>query len=319
MKVFLAISLILSVKVSAQTIALIPFDPTAFRSSSGIPENMVRIEDIIRQVNATADNDTSKFFLIAGWIHDNLSFDVNRLDEGGNIPSYDQVLKSRKGLCGDYAALFSELCTRLKLENEIIEGYVQEMGAKEIRTAETNHAWNVVKLGTEWFHCDLLWMSGSIKNTAGGIIFNKSLNTDMFLTRSNNFLKTHIPADPMWQLTNTPHSFSELMEGGDLSNDSSANFDYKKAINDHMKLSKTQKQLKFADNAYKYNSDNFMIGVISNLNAAVELMNTRPTDKKKLQTSKEYLLKAKSHLPRSGHSYGQIEVQIDRMLQAVRM
>lgn len=149
MKAFLAISLILSVKVSAQTIALIPFDPNAFRFSSEIPGDMVRIEDIIRQVNATTDNDTSKLFLIAGWLYDNLSFDVNRLDEGGNIPSYDHVLKSRKGLCGDYAALFSELCTRLKLENEIIEGSVQEMGAKVIRTSETNHAWNIVKLGTE--------------------------------------------------------------------------------------------------------------------------------------------------------------------------
>lgn len=141
----------------------------------------------------------------------------------------------------------------------------------------------------------------------------------MFLNRSNNFLKTHIPADPMWQLTNTPQSFSELMKGGDLSNDSSANFDYQKAINGYIKLSKTQKQLKFADNAYKYNSDNFIIVVISNLNAAVELMNSRPIDKKKLQKSKEYLPKAKSHLPRSGHSYGQIEIQINRMLQAVRI
>lgn len=138
-------------------------------------------EEVIIRINELCSSDTQKLCLVAGWIYKNIDFDISKFAAGGNIPAYEEVYSKRKGVCGDYASLFSEFCNQLGIENVIIEGYVEEYNSNTSYFEETNHAWNVVMINDQWYHCDLLGFSGKLKpNENNSFDFVKNPDVDFF-------------------------------------------------------------------------------------------------------------------------------------------
>lgn len=319
MNKFLALLLLSAAnQVQAQERKVIEFDQAIFERKSELPgDAATKIEVIIQKINTIATNDTQKVVLVAGWMYDHISFDGAKFEKGGGIADYRTVLKTRKGICSDYTALFAEFCNRLGIKNEIIEGYVQEFEGGKTEFKETNHAWNVVKLGKEWFHCDIFWMSGGVKQVAGEFVFEQRLNDDLLLTQSKAFLDSHIPADPIWQLSYTPLSMEEMSRKAELPSDTVLRLDFNKAIDSYRALSRLQKSLHFADKAYEYNKDNSRVVVINYFNAAVDLLNASKGDKKTIETSRKYLLKAQKHLPAAAFPDNGLQKQIEMVLRSI--
>lgn len=265
-------------------------------------------------------NDVQRLSLVAGWMYNNIAFDLSKFNYGGDSKDYKTVFLEKKGTCGDYAILFSEFCNSLGIENEIVEGYVQEYNSDNKIYFETNHAWNVVKINYEWYHCDLLGFSGYLKkNRSGEFYFFKMVKPACFLTQELSFITKHIPADPIWQLTNYPIPLDTLLEYGATSKIDTSKFifDYKKEISDYLNLPNQIKLLKQADRVYNFNKNNNDIVVINYYNASVDLVNNWKGDKQKLILAKNYLNKAKSHLIGDTHVVKSLEPEIDKSVRMI--
>lgn len=101
----------------------------------------------------------------------------------------------------------------------------------------------------------------------------------------------------MWQLSNYPISITSFIKDGAFSKvDSSSNyFDFNDSINVFLELSDQMQELKFADNAHKYNHHNCNKIVINYYNVAIDILINSKGDKVKLSSSKKYLLHAKKY------------------------
>ncbi|WP_461630704.1 transglutaminase domain-containing protein [Labilibaculum euxinus] len=313
---------IICITTWGQECKTIKFDYDAFSLRDSI-SNDLSFMQIIEKVNTYCSTDTQKLCLVAGWIFKNIDFDLDKFYTGTSemMNDYKVVFNQRKGICGDYATLFSKFCDELHITNEIIEGYVPEYNSDNKIYYETNHAWNVIKIGETWYHCDLLGFSGYLKqNKLGEFQFIKQVDTYNFLTQNIYFISKHIPADPMWQLSDYPIPLDTLIINGyNSKNDSTQRcFDYKKEIENYLSLSKTEQLLKFSDDSYNYNSNNSNAIVINYYNTAVDLINDWNNDKTKLIKAKQYLEKAKRYVPKAKNGAEILKNDIDSGLEIIK-
>jgi hypothetical protein len=297
----------------------VQFDYASFNLKDSIAPNLL-FNQVVQQINRQCDTDVKKLCLVAGWMYKNIDFDVVKFDKGGSIPDYRVVFNSRKGICGDYTSLFYQFCKQLHITCEIIEGYVPEFNSENRIYVETNHAWNVVKIGDDWYHCDLLGFSGYLKQSSRhDYQFVKQLNINEFLARGLHFIAAHIPADPMWQLSDHPIPMETLLKDGKHSKSDTAtvNFGYQKKINSYLKMGAVQKQLAFADNAYAYNKHNRNAIVVNYYNASVDLINHSKGDKNKLLTARKYLNRARLFVGKAANGVEKLSRDIDESLAIV--
>jgi hypothetical protein len=315
----LIFQLILNSSVFGQEYKAIEFDFASFALRDSIKKDLT-FSQIIESINHYCSTDTQKLFLVAGWIYENIDFDLEKLNSGGEVIDYRTVFELKKGTCNDYAILFAEFCNQLEIKNEIIEGYVPEYNSDNRVYYETNHAWNVIKLGEDWYHCDLLGFSGFLKmDKLGNYHFIKQPNTNNFLTQDLYFISKHIPADPIWQLSNYPIPLDSLILNGYNSKVDSAFewFDFENEIDEYTNLTGAEKKLRFADNANAYNKNNSNVIVINYYNAAIDLINNWNNDRSKLIEAKSYLEKAKRFVPYAKNGVEVLKTEIERGVEMI--
>lgn len=313
----LLFQLIFITSLSGQTSKRIDFNFESFDLKDSINDNLT-FEQIINQIESYCSNDTQKLCLVAGWIYDNIDFDLEKFNTSGGVNDYETVFYSRKGTCGDYSSIFSEFCDQLNIPNQMIEGYVPEYNSENLVYYETNHAWNIIQLGDTWYHCDLLGFSGYLDiDSIHEFKFIKRPNPENFLTQEVEFIAYHIPADPMWQLSNYPIPLDTLIAYKEHSQtDTNAIwFDYVSMIDNYMQLPELEKSLEFADHAFGYNGNNSNVIIVNYYNAAVVLVNNWDNDKNRLIKAKEYLEKAKNHVGNAKNGVEILRVDIDNALE----
>lgn len=129
----------------------------------------VSVEALVDSVARWGRTEREKVIVLAGWFREYMAIDAGKFLVGGPDGDYREVLKERKGICGDFTGLFGELCNRLGIENERVEGYVVEDGRERGETCRrTNHVWNAVRVAGEWWHVDMMWVVGALGRDAGG-------------------------------------------------------------------------------------------------------------------------------------------------------
>ncbi len=62
-----------------------------------------------------------------------------------------KALRTRKGLCRDYANLTTAMCRALGLEARTV------IGLAGAGSTSSGHAWNEVKVGNRWVSMDAVW------------------------------------------------------------------------------------------------------------------------------------------------------------------
>jgi len=159
----------------------------------------------------TNDYDKVRAFYV--WIARNIDYDllafIHKTKSGQSI---NQVIRSGKALCSGFSLLFEYFCEQENIEAVIIEGYAKGYGYKKNQQFhDTNHAWNAVKIYNKWYLLDATWATGSPTNLSK---HQKKIDLDSyFLSDPDEFIKTHLPEDPSWQLLNSKISLTEFENG----------------------------------------------------------------------------------------------------------
>jgi hypothetical protein len=172
------------------------------------------LEDLARYLGTGARDDEELARAIYRWITANIDYDVvgftgGCVGSGCRVRTPEEVLEERKGVCSDYAALFSSLSEISGLDAVAIigrgKGSGYTVGSKIPESI--NHAWNAVRIDGEWKLVDATWGAGHLDPEEG---FVERFEEFYFFTPPEELIWTHLPEDPAWQLLDPPISRDEF-------------------------------------------------------------------------------------------------------------
>lgn len=135
------------------------------------------------------------------WVIHNIEYSKDSMyqfNRWGIDPSINlnAVLRRRKGVCENYAALFSSIVQQCGVLSVVVTGYTNLPGNQYWN----GHGWVAVKIGTDWLLCDPTWDAGYNTYT-------------YFLVAPAAFIHSHMPFDPLWQLLEQPISHHNFRKG----------------------------------------------------------------------------------------------------------
>jgi hypothetical protein len=178
------------------------------------------VDNLTRSLTEKYANDSLKVVSIYNWITTNVTYDRffrKRLE--GDTTLYQEpqnVIIRKKAVCIGYAKLVKEMCHLCGIESHIVDGITKSDG-RNLDNEE--HAWNVIKISNNWYFLDATW----------GAVDDFSSKKYLFSPPSV-FSQTHLPHDPMWQLSTEPIPFKCFTDNSDCSSPNLKNFNYKDTI-----------------------------------------------------------------------------------------
>jgi len=228
-----ALLLILSThSIFAQKATVNPF-AAIDKKALQLPDSLTKTTDQIAGYitsNFVKDKDKSRAIFI--WVASNIQYDIeNMFAINFYEKKEDKISKpliSRKGICENYASLFTDICMKAGIKSLVIEGYTKQNGF----TDYIPHAWSAALIDSSWFLFDPTWGSGYVN---GGKFFKK-INNDYYKASPATLIKSHIPFDYLWQFLNYPVTNQEFYEGKTLQNKAKPYFNY----NDSLQVFQTQ-------------------------------------------------------------------------------
>jgi hypothetical protein len=196
-----------------------------------------------------ADDDFTKARSFYIWLVNNIDYDNAAVKPGAKRINHSNqdVLNRKKAVCQGYSNLFQEMCTNAKITCEVVAGYPKTPRDARPDLSTANHTWNAVLLNGKWYLLDVTWGAGN----------DRAQLEDYFLTAPEIFIIDHLPNDPMWQLLDCPidvelfqkeaKNISSYIEKTDRC------FSFQDSIQQFMSLSKPERKLKNALNAFQFN------------------------------------------------------------------
>lgn len=145
------------------------------------------------------------------WIALNISYDSERLKNykekamGWNYMQKDSsqvaevVFRNKKAVCEGFSLLLNKFCKSSNIRSQMVIGYTKTPDGEVV--FDILHAWNAVKIDSTWQLLDITWSNGYVGLYG---IYHKYFSDKYFMSKSPDFLKDHLPMDPMWQLTTNP-------------------------------------------------------------------------------------------------------------------
>lgn len=151
-------------------------------------------------------SDEEKVRAIYRWMTQNIRYDLEgfRSSDFGDL-SPEAVLRRRSAVCEGYSGLFESLVEAAGFEVAVISGFAKGLGftAGDAVPAGFNHAWNAVKVRGEWKLLDCTWGAGALNDQDEYV---RGFEPFYFFTPPEQFIYSHFPNDPKWQLLPTPIS-----------------------------------------------------------------------------------------------------------------
>ena len=170
------------------------------------PEKFTQsLSDLSAYLCEPAQTELEKVRSIFVWITHHLQYDESAYNNGNRRINQNNadILRRRKAVCFGYANLFQALCQEAGLQVEVISGYSKGTITAQPNLDEADHAWNAVKIDSQWYLLDATWGSSLIDEDN---IFVQQKEDTYFLTKPENFIQSHLPNLPMWQLLPCPIS-----------------------------------------------------------------------------------------------------------------
>ena len=172
------------------------------------------IEQLVEQIrNFTRNRPTlDRLWIIFYWMARNIEYDtVPYVGKKHVDKSAEAVFRTRKAISDGYANLFQRLCDDLDLRSEKINGYsksyVFDLCNKS--SVPVDHVWNAVQINQLWYLIDVTWSVGYLESSQ---VFKREFNSYFFLTRTNEMIYHHFPADDRWQLLKQPIKMAQYMQ-----------------------------------------------------------------------------------------------------------
>jgi hypothetical protein len=218
--------LLLSLSLSAQKPAVPEYaavDKKALQLPDSLSKNTNDISGYIK-ANFKSDNDKARAIFI--WVATNIQYDMENMFAINFYESLEdkisKPLKTRKGICENYAVLFNDICSKAGIKSYVIEGYTKQNGF----TDYIPHAWCAAKIDTTWLMFDPTWGSGYVNNGK----FYKKINNDYFKVNPGKLIKSHMPFDYLWQFLNYPLTSQEFYDGKIQPNKAKPFFNFQDSI-----------------------------------------------------------------------------------------
>jgi hypothetical protein len=192
-----------------------------------LPDSLTRTTtDISKYIIANFKTDQEKTRAIFIWVASNIQYDIDNMFAINFYESKEEKiakpLKTRKGICENYAGLFSDICSKSNIKSFVIEGYTKQNGFADY----IPHAWCAAFIDNSWFMFDPTWGSGYIN----GGKFYKRINNEYYKASPSTLIKSHMPFDYLWQFLNYPITNQEFYEGKTIQNKSKPFFNYPDSI-----------------------------------------------------------------------------------------
>ncbi len=221
-------------------------DKHALKTPKSIEKNL---PNLVVYLSKKASNDFEKVRSYYVWMVNNIDYDKAAVKPGAKRINHSNqdVLNRQKAVCQGYSNLFQEMCALSNITCEVIAGYPKTPRDVSPNLNTANHTWNAVLLNEKWYLLDATWGAGN----------GKAQLEDYFLTTPVTFVIDHLPNDPMWQLLDCPIGAEDFKKNEksllqQIQNDEPC-FNFQDSIQQLMSLSKPERKLKNAMNAYRFN------------------------------------------------------------------
>ncbi|KAM4694396.1 kyphoscoliosis peptidase-like [Discoglossus pictus] len=168
------------------------------------------VELLVRDLNRNSRTDLQKIRAIWIWICHHIAYDTAVLRNEALISTDpDYILRTRKGACSGYSALFESMCRFAGVNCKTVSGYSKGGSYKvgQAFSGDSTHAWNMVYLEKAWHLLDSTWGAGNVENGK----FTFQYNEFYFLTNPALFIEDHFPEKNECQLL-VPHVSLEQFE-----------------------------------------------------------------------------------------------------------
>jgi len=161
-------------------------DANAFNYSSERIERYVNktprkyennISSLVSFLVKPLDDDYDKAKAIAFWIASRINYDEYLYNNGGVTKlrnkykgqSPRELIKSRVGICGDFAELFKEMCRKAGIKAHYVTGYTYPEGVRLTSKVKANsaHAWNYFVYKGKKIYVDTTFMAKGITGVKG--------------------------------------------------------------------------------------------------------------------------------------------------------
>ncbi|MCW3078817.1 transglutaminase domain-containing protein [Segetibacter sp.] len=197
-----------------------------------IPDSLTKTtEGIATYITSNFGKDAERARAIFIWVATHIEYDIENMFA---INFYEQKaekiarsLRTRKGICENYAALFNDICAKAGIKSFVIEGYTKQNGFADY----IPHAWCAALVDNSWLMFDPTWGSGYVNNGK----FFKKINNSYFKALPSSLIKSHMPFDYLWQFLNYPVTNQEFYEGKTEQNKTKPVFDFVASIQTYEK------------------------------------------------------------------------------------
>lgn len=225
-------------------------------------------------------SDLEKANRIYSWITQNFIFEEKYKQRSKDL-TLQQVLRRKRGNAEDFSTIFDSLCYRSGVTSKQIIGYTFTENKPIIKVLyQPNHYWNAIYIDSTWYHVDCLWGSsfGKIKrltfdiegNTVNYETAGNDEKTKYFCPSPVNFIKSHLPSDPSWQLLKN-HVTSKEFIHNDFSKADTLELNSEKLAK-YLSLDNSEYLYASSKNAFEFNSKNHKQLAISSLKKGQNLL-----------------------------------------------
>lgn len=224
-------------------------DNQVFQYSKQHAQYPLNFDSVATYVNKTFASTEMKVRAYYTWIALNIYYDMGRIREMSDSKRFgvrgfesttqnpDTVLARKLAVCEGFSKVMDKLCRASGIPSQMVVGYTKTSDG--IVVEEMMHAWNAVKIDTAWGLLDVTWANGYIDSKH---VYNKRFSSQYFLTPPKEFLKDHLPLDPMWQLLQQPVSKKYFMDDDSLHENKKALLNFNDSIAKYLKLNAEDKK-----------------------------------------------------------------------------
>ncbi|NQU33636.1 MAG: hypothetical protein HQ521_10405 [Bacteroidetes bacterium] len=216
------------------------------KKSKTVHDSLSDYKEIADYLTNDLETDTEKARAIYIWIAHNIKYDLAQINDGKRYDSdqdiIDAVLKDRKGVCQHYSELFLAMSKSVGLKSYVITGYTRDVFGN---IAELSHAWNGINIDSNYYLIDVTWAAGFELN---GKYVHK-FRDEYFLKSPEDFIKDHIPFDPIWQFMDNPLNNNDFISKYFSKLDTNGTFAFEDSIqqyernNELVKLENSNKRI----------------------------------------------------------------------------
>ncbi|NIG57090.1 transglutaminase domain-containing protein [Chitinophaga sp. Cy-1792] len=165
-------------------------------------------KEIGKWLQTNCSNEIDRLKAIYAWMGSHIFYDYPGMK---NLAPYrsiyelsNKTLRTRKGVCDNYASLFWDIANAAGISTYKVSGYTR-VGEVVDTAAGHGHAWNAVNVNNKWYIIDATWGAATDKTTG-----KNNFNWFFFMLPPEKAIRIFIPTDPLFQFLTHPFTHTEI-------------------------------------------------------------------------------------------------------------